>query len=128
VAAIIRDQLDELDDATHGNRDMSDGGGNSVEHISIGAKSSPSTFQEFDEAHQGNEGFQHFRANLSQFMTSFLTANNIPLPDNKPVKFQPSDSVSNLLPLRPLPLTNYSSDHRVFFSYCPLRVDSELAA
>jgi hypothetical protein len=63
----------------------------------LGSGLKPSTFSEIEAAHQGDLAFRRFRLNLGEFLTKFLGAYEISLPDGKEIKFHANDLVYCLI-------------------------------
>ncbi|KAI0658337.1 hypothetical protein C8Q70DRAFT_917521 [Cubamyces menziesii] len=111
IAGHIRTQLDELDaylkaraeEDAEDSEPLSDslGGG----HISLGARQNKCTIAQFLEAHRDDVAFRNFEQRLSKFLTKEYKAHNIPLPQNKPIKFLLSSMITEYRLLR----VNYES-------------------
>lgn len=59
----------------------------------LGSPLLSSMFSEIEEDHKNNPAFHGFRIALGKFMTRFLPAYGIPLPQGKAVSFHESDKV-----------------------------------
>ena len=105
VSALIRAQLDELDDVEDAEADP-DGQPDDIQkgaeedsvslsdHISLGAEKPPCTLEAVEEDHSSDPRFQAFRTRLAKFFNTFLPAYKIPFPNGQPIKFRPTDLVS----------------------------------
>jgi hypothetical protein len=63
-------------------------------HVKLGLRQAAETFKSIDDAHKEDNAFTNFQTNLNEFLTSFLLAVGLPLPNGKHVQLQASDKVS----------------------------------
>ncbi|KAG6824695.1 hypothetical protein H0H92_006110 [Tricholoma furcatifolium] len=60
----------------------------------LGSPTKATTFAELQESHRGDTAYSHFRTSLGAFLTRFLPAYNISLPQGRPITFRAGDSIT----------------------------------
>lgn len=101
VAAVIRDQLDDLDEiqkqhTTDNDPDEDDTSGPSTitdpnYHDLLGSKSSSYSFADLEKNHSDDSAFRNFRIRLADFLNDLLPTSGISLPNGKRIKFKAGD-------------------------------------
>ncbi|THU95745.1 hypothetical protein K435DRAFT_819621 [Dendrothele bispora CBS 962.96] len=96
VADITYSQVDSLDEYMQSKVEEDELAEDSIggHHFSLGSKCKPLTFEELEDLHKSEQSYSRFRIRLGQFMTGFLPANNIPLPNGKEVRYSSSDMIT----------------------------------
>ena len=89
----ILDASRQLDPEIHG-----EGPGEDYEHITLGSKQRPQSMGDLEVEKATNPAFTRFRIRLGDWLSEFLQAYAIPLPDGKWIKFLLGHKVSGVHP------------------------------
>lgn len=99
----MRDQVDRLDawekkaedsdaDSSVSEEDEAESVGG--HHFSLGASQRQQTIAQVEEAHTGDPAFRGFAQRLGRWLTDEYNANELPLPNGRPIKFTAHSTVS----------------------------------
>jgi hypothetical protein len=126
VSALVRSQLDDLDEAKDKPGD-DEAATDILEHVSLGSNQKGCTLRSVEQDHAGDRRFHNFRTRLSRFFNIFFPAHNIPLPSNKPITFEPDNLVHILSAMPTQSLRTYQViEHRFIIVRYESMVDWKL--
>jgi hypothetical protein len=89
----LLDASRRLDPEMHG-----EGPDEDYEHITLGSKQRPKIMGDLEDEKRTDPAFTRFRIRLGDWLSRFLQAYGIPLPDGKWIKFLLGHKVSEIYP------------------------------
>ena len=99
VSMFIQKKIDDLDaynarmEMDAGVEDFSEIRNDGSYHSHLRTAQKKVSFSIFEARHLHDPAFKNFRKKLANHLTEFMRAYSIPLPDNKPIRLSPNDTV-----------------------------------